>query len=96
MTIYGAIKYYNDLADDIDKNPLSGDDSAEARQLVEWLEELKVFRELYPDTDIESSLQKNYQQGRADAIEECIKFVDDWDNVIADALARNIRKQNIK
>ena len=56
MTIHAAIKYYNDLADDIDKNPLSGEDSAEARQLVEWLEELKIIKEY--DLDIPQHFTK--------------------------------------
>lgn len=72
MTIDEAINYYNNLADDIDKNPLPGDSSSEPRQIAEWLEELKIFQELYPDSDVKGSLRKNYEQGRADAIDECI------------------------
>lgn len=72
MTIDEAINYYNNLADDIDKNPLPGDSSSEPRQLADWLEELKIFQELYPDSDVKSSLQKNYEQGWKDAINKCI------------------------
>lgn len=38
-------------------------------QEIEWLQELKIFRELYPDTDTESSLRNNYQLGVKDFIE---------------------------
>lgn len=72
MTIDEAINYYSNLANDIDKNPLPGDSSSELRQIAEWLEELKIFKELYPDTNIKGSLQKNYQQGRADAFNEIL------------------------
>lgn len=44
----------------------------------------------------EEAFIEGYAQGRADAIDECIKFVDEWDSVIADALARNMKEQNIK
>lgn len=33
------------------------------------LEELKIFRELYPDTDVESSLRKNYELGINDFVD---------------------------
>lgn len=75
MTIHAAIKYYNDLADDIDKNSLPGDSSTEPRQLAEWLEELKIFKELYPDTDVKGSLRKNYEQGWEDAIDKFLKIM---------------------
>lgn len=29
------------------------------------------------------------KKGRQDAIDECVKFVDEWDSVIANALAKN-------
>lgn len=39
------------------------------KELFDCLEELKIFRELYPDTDTESSLRNNYQQGVKDFVE---------------------------
>lgn len=39
------------------------------KELYKCLEELKIFRELYPDTDTEQSLKNNYQQGVKDFVE---------------------------
>lgn len=39
------------------------------KELFDYLEELKIFRELYPDTDTESSLRNNYQHGVKDFVE---------------------------
>lgn len=40
----------------------------EHEQLAEWLEELKIYKE--------SNISiKNYQQGRADGIDECIELI---------------------
>lgn len=86
MTIDEAIAHAREVA----TNESCEKCAEEHEQLAKWLEELKIFQELYPDTDVKSSLQKNYQQGRVDAIEECIKFVDEWDSVIADALVKNM------
>lgn len=48
------------------------------------------------DMDILDDLYKayddGYAQGRADAIEKCIRFVDEWDSVIADALSKNMKE----
>lgn len=41
----------------------------EHEQLADWLEELKIFKELYPDTNIKSSLKTNYNNGWNDAID---------------------------
>lgn len=38
-------------------------------QEIEWLQELKIFQELYPDADTKSSLRKNYHQGVRDFVE---------------------------
>lgn len=39
-------------------------------QIAEWLEELKIFQELYPDADGKGSLVTNYNNGWNDAIEK--------------------------
>lgn len=35
---------------------------------IEWLQELKIFRELYPNTDTKSSLKNNYLLGIKDFV----------------------------
>lgn len=45
MELNEAIQYYNNLANNIDKNPLLGDSSSEAKQLTLWLQELKELQQ---------------------------------------------------
>lgn len=39
-------------------------------QIADWLEELKLFKELYPDADVKGSLVTNYNNGWNDGIDE--------------------------
>lgn len=48
---------------------------------------------MYKDGMCELDIDEAYQQGRADAIKECIEFVNGWDSVIADALSKNMKEQ---
>lgn len=41
----------------------------------------------------DDDLKRIYEKGRADAIEECVNFVDEWDSVIAESLSKHMREQ---
>lgn len=67
MELNEAIQYYNNLANDIDKNPLPGDSSSEAKQLTLWLQELKELQQkLSPIGDLMSIA---YNNGSKDCLE---------------------------
>lgn len=56
-------------------------------------EEMGIEFEVDNEADFNKWYAKRKEQIRADAIDDCIKFVDEWDSVIADALAKNIKEQ---
>lgn len=93
MTIYEAIKHQRDIAEEykyqLVLNEIGlpmyelGDREIsriekyveEYTQVAEWLEELKALKEEKAYWDMQN--HKAYNQGRADAIDECIKILTD-------------------
>lgn len=89
MTIDEAIERLKSNAI-IDKYNMQGYSMQEHEQLAEWLEELKELKKKWLESD---AYNEGLKDGRQGAIDKCIKYVNEWDSVIADALAKHFKEQ---